>query len=86
VIMTEDTVECLSVEGRAGPVLDGGRRESWIDRYLAKYRPISPDVSADFLRRHLMLEFVPDRAFAIVEREDEFSTRSTRWVFGSSDE
>jgi hypothetical protein len=38
-------------------------------------------LSEDFLRRHLMMEFVPDRAFAIIEREDEFSSRATRWVF-----
>ncbi len=80
-VRTDDTVECLSVEGRAGPVRDEARQAQWIDRYLAKYRPISPDISADFLREHLMLEFVPDRAFAIVEREEEFSTRATRWVF-----
>jgi hypothetical protein len=83
VVMTDDTVECLSVEGRAEPVLAEQRREEWIERYLAKYRPISPDISADFLRRHLMLEFLPDRAFAVIEREDEFSTRATRWVFDS---
>jgi hypothetical protein len=81
VVMTDDTVECLSIEGQAGPVRDEHRQADWIDRYLAKYQPISQDLSADFLRRHLMMEFVPDRAFAIIEREDEFSTRATRWVF-----
>jgi hypothetical protein len=81
VVMTEDTVECLSIEGQAKPVLGDQRLTEWIDRYLAKYRPLSQDLSADFLRRHLMMEFVPDRAFAIIEREDEFSTRATRWVF-----
>ena len=81
VVMTDDTVECLSVEGRAEPVGDEPRQEQWIDRYLAKYRPMAPDISADFLRQHLMLEFVPERAFAVIEREDEFSTRATRWVF-----
>ncbi len=81
VVMTESTVECLSVEGRAGPVLAEERREQWIDRMLAKYRPIAPDMTAEFLRQHLMVEFVPERAFAIVEREEEFSTRATRWVF-----
>lgn len=81
VITTDDTVECLSIEGRATPVEDHERQALWIERYLAKYRPISPDISADFLRQHLMLEFVPDRAFAIIEREDEFSTRATRWMF-----
>lgn len=81
VVMTDDTVECLSFEGLAEPVRDHARQEQWIERYLAKYRPMSPDISADFLRAHLMLEFVPERAFAIIEREDEFSTRATRWVF-----
>jgi nitroimidazol reductase NimA-like FMN-containing flavoprotein (pyridoxamine 5'-phosphate oxidase superfamily) len=81
VVMTDDTVECLSVEGRAEAVQAEPRREEWIERYLAKYRPMSADISAEFLRRHLMLEFVPERALAVIEREDEFSTRATRWTF-----
>lgn len=81
VVMTDDTVECLSIEGQARSVSDGQRQEQWIERYLAKYQPMAPDLSADFLRQHLMVEFVPERAFAIIEREDEFATRATRWVF-----
>ncbi len=81
VIMTESTVECLSVQGRAGAVADDERREQWIGRLLAKYRPMAPEMDADFLRPHLMVEFEPERAFAIIEREEEFSTRATRWVF-----
>lgn len=83
VVTTDDTVECLSVEGQACPVRDDERQAQWIERYLAKYRPIQPDISADFLRRHLMMEFVPERAFAVIEREEEFSTRATRWVFSA---
>jgi nitroimidazol reductase NimA-like FMN-containing flavoprotein (pyridoxamine 5'-phosphate oxidase superfamily) len=85
VVMTDDTVECLSVEGRAAPVEDEARQGEWIERYLAKYRPVSPDISEEFLRQHLMMEFVPDRAFAVIEREEEFSTRATRWVFPSEE-
>ncbi len=81
-IMTESTVECLSLEGRAERVTDEARGERWIARYLAKYRPMSEGLSAEFLRRHLMVEFVPERAFAIIETEEEFSTRATRWLFG----
>ena len=81
-ITTEDTVECLSVEGRAAPLHDDERRERWIGRYLAKYRPLAPGLGADFLRQHLIVEFEPERAFAVIEREEEFSTRATRWVFG----
>ena len=83
VVMVDDTVECLSLEGRADPVVDDESNDQWIDRYLAKYQPISPGISADFLRQNLLFEFQPERAFAVIEREEEFSTRATRWVFGT---
>ena len=78
----DDTVECLSIEGRAERVGDGERQEVWIARYLAKYQPIMPDLNADFLRANLVFEFVPERALAVIEREDEFATRATKWAFG----
>ncbi len=81
VIMIDDTVECLSLEGGATPTLDEERQEVWICRYLTKYQPISVDITAEFLRKNLIVEFEPERAFAIIEREDEFATRATRWVF-----
>ena len=81
VVMTDDTVECLSIEGQADSVTDEERQARWVERYLAKYQPMAPDLSADFLRQHLMLEFVAERAFAVIEREDEFATRATRWTF-----
>jgi len=28
-----------------------------------------------------VFEFTPERAFAIIEREDEFAERATRWHF-----
>jgi hypothetical protein len=80
VVASEDTVECLSIEGRALEV-DGARAEVWIDRYLAKYTPLSPELSADFLHQNLLFEVVPERAFAVIEREEEFATRATRWRF-----
>ena len=80
-VMIDDTVECLSLEGRAEPVLDDKRREQWIERYVGKYQPMAADLSAEFVRAHLVLEFTPERAFAIIEREAEFATRATRWVF-----
>jgi hypothetical protein len=83
VVASEDTVECLSLEGRAHAV-DGARRDEWIDRYLSKYSPMAPELSAEFLRQNLVFEVVPERAFAVIEREDEFSTRATRWRFSAS--
>ncbi len=78
--MVDDTVECVSVEGSAAPVRDKDRRDQRIARYLAKYRPIAPDLSADFLRGNVMVEFAAERAFAVIEREEEFSTRPTLGV------
>lgn len=79
--MIDDTVECLSVEGWAVRVVGEERRGQWVERYLEKYRPVSPGISAEFLGHNLMFELRPERAFAVIEREAEFSTRPTRWVF-----
>lgn len=83
VVMIDDTVECVSMEGRATTVDVGERQARWIERYLAKYRSISPDLDAAFLRDNLIVEFEPERAFAVIEREYEFSTRATRWTFAT---
>jgi nitroimidazol reductase NimA-like FMN-containing flavoprotein (pyridoxamine 5'-phosphate oxidase superfamily) len=81
VFTIDDTVECLSIEGQAGVVTDVDRQEQWIDRYLAKYQPLSPDLTAGFLRQNVIVEVAPERAFAIIEREEEFAERATRWSF-----
>jgi hypothetical protein len=80
-VLTESTVECLSLEGAAAAVTAADRQEEWIERYLAKYRPLADSLSAEFLRANLLVEVTPERAFAVIEREDEFATRATRWVF-----
>lgn len=81
VVTVDDTVECVSVEGSAALVADEHRVGQWVARYLAKYQPISPGLSAEFIAANSLFEFTPERAFAIIEREDEFSTRATRWTF-----
>jgi hypothetical protein len=80
VVMIDDTVECLSMEGTAA-VVDPAHSDHWIERYLAKYQPIGPDLDADFIRQNLLFELRPERAFAIIERDDEFAARATRWAF-----
>jgi hypothetical protein len=79
--MIDDSVECLSLEGRASRVDDDERRDVWIGRYLAKYQTVTPELSAEFLRANLLFEVVPDRAFAVIEREEEFAARATKWTF-----
>jgi hypothetical protein len=83
VLAGDDTVDCLSIEGRAARVDDPGRIDAWVGRYLIKYRPLSADLSAEFIRANLIVEFAPERAFGVVEREDQFATRATRWRWGS---
>ena len=80
-VMTEDTVECLSIEGAAAFVEDPARQGVWIERYITKYRPMSADLSPEFIRQNLIVEFEPERALAVIEREDEFASRATRWRF-----
>ena len=41
----------------------------------------SPELSGDFVRSHAGFEVTPDRALAVIERDEEFSTRATRWAF-----
>jgi pyridoxine/pyridoxamine 5'-phosphate oxidase len=58
-IMTEDTVECLSLQGRPALVRDTGRQDVWIERYIAKYRPMAADLSAEFICQNLTVELSP---------------------------
>jgi general stress protein 26 len=84
VVMVDDTVECVSVEGRARLVdtaADGDAIAEMVAAYLTKYWA-DPAVHADmeaFLRGHAMFEVAPDKAIGIIEREDEFAQRATRW-------
>lgn len=80
-VAVDDTVECVSLEGRAEVVTDEERRRLWADRYVAKYRSISPDVDAAFVLAHLVVEVTPTRVYSVIEREEEFATRPTRWRF-----
>lgn len=82
VVTVDDTVECISVEGRGRIVdADADAVDAAVRSYIEKYWD-DPAVHADmeaFLRSHAILEVTPDRAFGIIERDDEFARRATRW-------
>ena len=82
-VARENTIEAVSVEGRAAVLADAERQAVWIERYLAKYQPIAPALSAEFLAANLIIEVTPERAFGIVDDEDKFSTSATRWTFAT---
>lgn len=88
VVTVDDTVECVSVEGRARLAdadadADADAVDAMIAAYLAKYweDPAVHEEMAAFVRGHTIFVFTPARAFGIIEREDEFASRATRWRF-----
>lgn len=84
VVAADDTVECVSVEGRAravDPAAEATAVDQVVASYVAKYwddPAVHPEVEA-FLRSHALFEVTPERAFGIIERDDEFAQRATRW-------
>ncbi len=87
-VLVDDTVECVSVEGVARAVpsdaehdVDAVRRAA--DAYVTKYweDPAVHDEMRGFFTSHALFEVTPVRAFGIIEREDEFAKRATRWVW-----
>ena len=81
VFTVDNTVECVSVEGIGELLTDAARIDIWVERYVAKYGPESPEGLGDFVRQHAVFEVAPTAAFAVIEREDEFATRATKWRF-----
>lgn len=81
VVTVDNTVECVSLEGSASLLDDAARIDTWVGRYVAKYGKDTPEGLGDFVRQNAMYEVEPSIAFAVIEREDEFATRATRWRF-----
>ena len=84
VVMVDDTVECVSVEGWARIVdqdVEVDAVAELLAAYLPKYWPDPADHASmtAFLREHTLVDVTPDRAFGIIEREDDFARRATRW-------
>lgn len=81
VVTADSTVECISIQGIATLLSHADRIDTWVDRYVAKYGAEIGEGLGDFVRQHAVVEVVPTTAFAIIEREDEFAKRATRWRF-----
>jgi hypothetical protein len=82
VVAIDDTVECISLEGRARRA-ERGEAAPMADAYLAKYwdDPAVHDEMREFVLGHAVVAVTPERAFGIIEREAEFAERATRWVW-----
>ena len=82
VVTIDDTVECVSLEGRARAI-SGTEADPFVDAYARKYEddPVKQTALAAFMRENSIYEVTPERAFGVIEREDEFAQRATRWVW-----
>jgi len=82
VVAVDDTVECVSIEGRAQEI-SGAVADTYVAAYARKYEsdPDKQVALADFLRANTIFEVIPERGFGIIEREDEFAQRATRWAW-----
>lgn len=81
VVAPTDSVEVVSLEGRAEETT-GHDLTPHIAAFMAKYgdeMDMDDDGVAEFLTGNASFEVIPDRAFGIIERPDDFSRRATRW-------
>lgn len=87
VVTIDDTVECVSVEGRAH-IVDlardtgtAGGSATAIDAYVRKYwgDPEDHPDEVAFVGGGTVVEVTPERAFGLIEREEDFARRATRW-------
>ncbi len=86
VVAPTDTVEVVSLEGRADEVT-GQNLEEAFNAYWEKYggeMGMEQAAVVEFLSSHASFEITPERGFGIIERADEFSRRATRWTWSSS--
>lgn len=81
-IAVDSTVEVVVVEGTvrsvtADEVADG------FDAYAEKYWETEQERAEgrEFIGRHALFVLDPERAFGIIETEEDFARRATRWVW-----
>jgi hypothetical protein len=81
-VTVDDTIECVSVEGTARVI---AADPAIGQLYAEKYEPDAgkrADMAA-FILDNLLVELSPQRAFGVIEREEDFAERATRWVWDS---
>jgi general stress protein 26 len=85
-ITTTDTVEFVSVEGMAAeatPPPDVSRE--WAVKYGDDNDRDNPDQAvaemAEFFASNAAFQVRPTKAIGMIEREEEFATKATRWVW-----
>lgn len=81
VVAPTDTVEVVSLEGRAEDATGHDLTDA-LDTYFAKYgeeMQITREDMEGFHTENASYFVVPERAFGIIERAEDFGPRATRW-------
>jgi hypothetical protein len=81
VVAPTDTVEVVSLEGTAVEVT-GTDISDRIDAYFAKYgeeMAMTREAVGAFILGNASFDVLPERAFGMIERPEDFSRRATRW-------
>lgn len=81
-VAVSDTVEVVTLEGRASLVHDGPERALAISTYGEKYaEPHKREELQDFMAAAATWQVTPARSYAIIEREEEFADSATKWTW-----
>lgn len=87
VVTTDDSVECVSIEGRAvaltGDALDHMAR-AWAAKYaeaVGAETDEEVDEAVGFVKSGAAYTVIPERAFGMIETPELFSRAATRWVW-----
>ena len=81
-VAIDDTVECVVVEGTVAAAAGTDAGAAAIEAYVTKYaEPDGRATLAEFIGINALWMLVPERAFAVIEREDEFGPKATKWTW-----
>jgi PPOX class probable F420-dependent enzyme len=83
-VTTDDSVEVVSVQGRASITPPAPERSAAITAYAAKYAEgdeLNEAVAAmeAFVESHAVFRMAPTAGYGIIEREADFAEKATRW-------
>ncbi len=84
VVMGEDTVNVVSIEGTAERLDEQGAdrmARAWFAKYIDEPGFDDEEAAVGFVMAAAAYEVTPERAFGLIEEPDQFAERATRWVW-----
>jgi len=81
-LAVDSTVEVVVVEGTVRSVT-AASVDAALDRYVDKYWETEQEKvdGKGFVSSHDVWELTPERAFGVIETEEDFARRATKWVW-----